>query len=167
MPSPRARLHGVAHEWYGLLVGVVPRQVGVERHKHVDHRPRAGTKNPGHTQCKGASRCKCRCKPQTLHPHLDAIKLLASASAVMQMQLSEPASASAVMQMQIELHLRCASKMQGPWQGPWVPHPGARGPAAHIFWRLRRGAWCLSERLVDCVGVGYSRTSTSIFIMGT
>ena len=122
---------------------------------------------PGHTQCKGASRCKCRCKPQTLHPHLDAIKLLASASAVMQMQLSEPASASAVMQMQIELHLRCASKMQGPWQGPWVPHPGARGPAAHIFWRLRRGAWCLSERLVDCVGVGYSRTSTSIFIMGT
>ena len=123
--------------------------------------------SPGHTQCKGASRCKCRCKPQTLHPHLDAIKLLASASAVMQMQLSEPASASAVMQMQIELHLRCASKMQGPWQGPWVPHPGARGPAAHIFWRLRRGAWCLSERLVDCVGVGYSRTSTSIFIMGT
>ena len=94
---------------------------------------------PGHTQCKGASRCKCRCKPQTLHPHLDAIKLLASASAVMQMQLSEPASASAVMQMQIELHLRCASiRCRGPGRGPGCPTLGP-GAQPHIFFGASGG----------------------------
>ena len=123
--------------------------------------------SPGHTQCKGASRCKCRCKPQTLHPHLDAIKLLASASAVMQMQLSEPASASAVMQMQIELHLRCASKMQGPWQGPWVPHPGARGPAyfaAQALGRVVRGSPASRKQLRTPVkrGSGSHRSAARV-----